>query len=325
MSEGKENLSSAPGKLFLSGEYAVLKGAPAVVAAVDVRAYAWTCRDEDDPPGDSVFLREAREAVAKHLAGSDGGALDAAAKARADSSGFSKDGRKMGLGSSAAVTVAAVHALLCAASDPNRSDRQLVAKLAGAAHRAAQGGRGSGADVAAAALGGVIRFQGGQGRALDEKLCVEVVAIASGKAASTVDLVRRVEELARREPSLHGDLMREMEALSQELVGAHERGDAADVVRLSRIYGDLMDRLGRAAKVAICAPAHRRAMDLAERFGGAAKPSGAGGGDFAVALFEDPRQADAFRGAATDEGLEIPSLLFGASGVRVEAPARREA
>lgn len=325
MSEGKDNLSSAPGKLFLSGEYAVLKGAPAVVAAVDVRAYAWTCRSEEDPPGDSVFLREAREAVARHLAGCEGAALDAAAKVRADSSDFYKDGRKMGLGSSAAVTVAAVHALLCEASDPNRGDRQLVAKLAGAAHRAAQGGRGSGADVAAAALGDVIRFQMGQARPLGERPCVEVVAIASGKAASTVELVRRVEELATHEPSLHGDLMREMELVSQALASAHERRDAAEVVRLSRIYGDLMDRLGRAAGVPICAPVHRRAMDLAERFGGGAKPSGAGGGDFAVAFFEDPRQADAFRGAATGEGLEIPPLLFGASGVRSEPAARREA
>ncbi len=317
MSDAKTNLSSAPGKLFLSGEYAVLEGAPAVVVAVDVRARAWTCGPEGEPRESSVFIQEARKAVANHLAG-DEAALSAIPQVRADSSGFYKDGRKLGLGSSAAVTVAAVQAILGAVSDPERDDRFLVARLAGSAHRAAQGGRGSGADVAAAALGGVIRFEGGHALALAEQPCVVVVAVAAGSPASTVDLVRRVEALSKEKQSQHWGLRREMAAVAELLAQAHQRRGAAEVVRLSRRYGDLMERLGRAAGAPIVVSAHRRAMELAERLGGAAKPSGAGGGDFAVALFEDPERAEAFSRAAEKEKLLVVPLCFRASGARLE-------
>ena len=56
----------APGKLFLVGEYAVLDGAPAVVAAVDrgVRCEAWPGGEGlriETPTGDDRFARPALE------------------------------------------------------------------------------------------------------------------------------------------------------------------------------------------------------------------------------------------------------------------------
>src|SRR5207302_7834013 len=99
--------ATAPGKLILTGEYAVLDGEPALVIAVTRRAIATQTKG---PRGSSPFLA----AVADELA--ERGLRDAAERAMAiavDSKAFYDAPRagsapiKLGLGSSAAVTVAA--------------------------------------------------------------------------------------------------------------------------------------------------------------------------------------------------------------------------
>src|SRR5205823_3405085 len=67
------------------------------------------------------------------------------------------DGRKLGLGGSAAACVLAVRGV-CRALERDAGDDEILA-LALAAHWAEQGGSGSGADVAAAALGGVLEVR----------------------------------------------------------------------------------------------------------------------------------------------------------------------
>jgi len=126
-------IASAPGKLILSGEYAVLDGGPALVLAINRRAIATRTKG---PRGSSPFLA----AVADELA--DRGLRDAAEIAMAiavDSKAFYDSPRaglapiKLGLGSSAAVTVAAV-ALALGKID----DRERLFEIAAAAHARAQ-------------------------------------------------------------------------------------------------------------------------------------------------------------------------------------------
>src|SRR5207253_2187780 len=70
---------------------------------------------------------------------------------------LSHGGRKLGLGGSAAASVLAVRAV-CALADRRAGEDEILA-LAVAAHWAEQGGSGSGADVAAAALGGILEVR----------------------------------------------------------------------------------------------------------------------------------------------------------------------
>jgi mevalonate kinase len=79
----------------------------------------------------------------------------------------------------------------------------------------------------------------------------------------------------------------------------------------------LCDMAGRAG-LDYATPALRRIVQLAEDHGGAAKPSGAGGGDVAVALIEDPDARAQFERACALEGFPpIPVQICG--GARVGA------
>src|SRR5215472_10009477 len=133
----------APGKLLLTGAYAVLEGAPAIVTAVDRYAVADANQTDEKPP------LEVRAAF-----GEDHPAPRADVRALRD-----ETGRKLGLGSSAAALVASLGARALARGEDLRSPivRALIFRAARAAHARAQGG-GSGVDVAASVHGGMLRY-----------------------------------------------------------------------------------------------------------------------------------------------------------------------
>src|SRR3954465_8219320 len=103
-------IASAPGKLILTGEYAVLDGAPALVIAVNRRVLAARRRA---PRGSSPFLVAVADEIARRH-GADHPATRAAMEITVDSSAFYLGDQKLGLGSSAAVTVAATALALAA-------------------------------------------------------------------------------------------------------------------------------------------------------------------------------------------------------------------
>lgn len=170
-------IATAPGKLILTGEYAVLQGAPALVIAVNRRVVA-TRRTA--PRGSSPFLIAVADEIAKRY-GANHPATRAALDIVVDSSEFYLGTQKLGLGSSAAVTVAATALALADDSSVPVIDRDAVLQIASEAHAAAQGlkgARGSGADIAAAVHGGVIAFQ----RATPDRIAWPSDAAKRGRA-----------------------------------------------------------------------------------------------------------------------------------------------
>jgi phosphomevalonate kinase len=311
----------APGKVFLMGEYAVLDGAPAVVAAVGRFAVGQFIPGNES---ESSFVEEAVRAARAGL-GERASALPAGS-VLVDSSGFSVGGRKLGLGSSAAVTAASVGAMLEMAGLPIAANRDLCFTLAENAHRAAQGGIGSGADVAAAVHGGLLQFRRPPGGyPITERLPMppdlRIVIFAEGNSASTPDLVRGVRSFAERNPAGYASALRPLREQAEVFAEAFAEGKVQDLLAAARTFGLALGELGVRSGVPIVTTRFELAADLAINLGGVAKPSGAGGGDIGVGLFGDEAAARTFASRVEQLGLRVLDAPIETKGVHRRMPS----
>ena len=310
--------ASAPGKLVISGEYAVLAGAPALVAAVDRRV---TCTLAPRDGGDWRFVSTGfeteqtltRDAVFEAAAASVPGVVRRVIaeerapehlEVRIDSASCHLDGAKLGVGSSAAVVAA-----VAAAFSVIGGDAPALTTLVDI-HKGFQGG-GSGLDVAAAVTGGVIRFQ-------DQRIVpaglpdVPRVFVFVGTSTRTSDLVARFD--AWRGASNPPALERLIEAaveVADCTVNAEMFLDA-----LSE-YADVLERMDRMARIGIFGPGHQAARAIALRCGVVYKPCGAGGGDTGVGFAADRDAATRFAKDADDSGLTIVPMEVAEDGIRI--------
>ena len=294
----------APGKLVLSGAYAVLEGAPAIVTAVDRYVTADPARRAE------LVTPEVNAAL---------GAVDAP---WFDAGELREEDDKLGLGSSAAIVVASLATRVLAErgllSDGELAELVLAPALA--AHARAQGG-GSGVDVAAAAYGGTLVFHRAEPGVPDAAPALFRVALPAGlvietwwsrKAASTADFVRRVRALAEREPERYRTLIGRQSSAADAATRAVLRGGADDFVGALGEQRHALAELGHAADVDIVTPA----VEELARLGTAAAvlPAGAGGGDIVLHVGR-AASSEAFRARATELGHRLLPLATGARGV----------
>jgi phosphomevalonate kinase len=289
----------APGKLVLSGAYAVLEGAPAIVTAVD----RWVTAD----------AARAAERVTPEVAA----ALGDSAAPWFDASGLREGEHKLGLGSSAAILVASMAARLLA-DGGSAIDGDLIERIfarALDAHARAQGG-GSGVDVAAAAYGGTLAYRLTPHEPIVTRVTLPSAVVVetwwSGEPATTSDFVRRVKELRAREPDSFSTLMGAQSEAARRAERAVLEGDAAGFVSALHAQRAALAALGRVAGADIVtAAAAKLALAAAPA---AVLPAGAGGGDILLHVGFEPSSAD-FRSAAAGLGHRLLPLALGARGV----------
>lgn len=312
---------SCPGKLLLCGEYAVLHGAPAVVAAVDRRAFAFFLRRA--PAAYSPVLAAVREQVLRFGEQAQGPNWSLP-PVSIDTASFQRRGRKLGLGSSAAAAVAACGAWMFSQGVDVQEGLGSIVELSHAGHRTAQGGRGSGVDIAASAHGGVLRFRPGEPVVSLPLPRLEVAAVDTGQSASTAELLAAVEAYRAREPRGHAEHLRALSQTAVDFDAALVSQDTASLLRLADEYGLRMASLGEASGTPIVTETLSHVARLARAVGGAAKPSGAGGGDLAVAFFETRDALERFSRECEAVGLAPVRLRLGAAGLRLEPAAHRQ-
>jgi phosphomevalonate kinase len=315
--------TTAPGKLFLTGEWAVLRGAPAVVAAVDrvVRVRL------DVVPGDGALVIESAaenrtwrgSAQVSELPEGDAGAVVAAlrrvgaaeGRVTVDSRAFLIGERKLGLGRSAATIAAAVAARRLLDRASIAPDAVLADALV--ANALFQTGVGSGADVAASVYGGVVTAErSDDGLAVTRCQLPEgasLIAGWTGESAATTPLVSRFAAM----PS--PPVFAELDATARAAAAAVRAGDLAALTAAVDRSADLLARFGDETGLPIVTPALRRLVDVARRAGAVAKPSGAGGGDCGIALASSPSVAAAVRAAWRDAGILPLDVTIAADGV----------
>ena len=307
---------SAPGKLMIAGEYAVLEGAEAIVTAVGRRAYA---RLSPGPQPQTSPEALAARAAAERRLGPVAGAITV------DVGELQLEGRKLGLGSSAAAAAAAAGAVFAAHGHDVKAQatREQVLACALDGHRAVAP-HGSGADVAAAVLGGFIRFrklgEGVETHALRWPDALELVVVWHGTPVRTSDMIKHLRALAARDAELYRARMRALAEQSDQLISAVMAAELETIVDCFHAFGSAMDALGEAAGMRVVTDTCKQLRNLARDHGGAAKPSGAGGGDVTIAVFSSSSGANAFRARCATEGFEVLSLELGANGERDEEP-----
>ena len=311
----------APGKLVLSGEYAVLLGAPALVAAVDRCATCsleladtgnWSIRSQpafwnSDLTLDEIETSETRDLVVQVLkclgAQTD---LPPHARLAVDTRPLFHFGKKMGLGSSAA-TLVSLYVALCTMHNVPHT-------LEGAIDLHSQINRsGSGLDVATSYQGGVIQFQdhGVKPAGIPEGLKFRI--FYAGASTTTSDRVLSFKSWISSQPKNTRD------RFFAASVGVVESTDkAGEFLDALRYFNEIQELIDIESGLGIWGPQHRAMRSLANRDAVLYKPSGAGGGDVGLAISTDEEVLNKLAADAERIGLMPIDASLGYQGVRVD-------
>ena len=333
-------VASAPGKLVLLGEYAVLEGAPALVLAVNRRAQV--SLQDNAPDGWEIVsptldlkaglrIRHGRpewigEApaelawVATLLARFS--RIDAVSPCRIelDSAPFHLDRAgtriKLGLGSSAALTIALLGALnACAGLAPPALDAAIDA------HRAIQHGHGSGVDIAASLSGGLTCFEihDHAARAVPMALPRELrwCCVYSGHPTSTRAMLATVAAWREREPTAFAQRMHELATISSRGVDALASQDADAFLTSLHDYAQALACFGESAGADIASREHRALATLAAECECVYKSCGAGGGDVGVTFAVEDERLREFTSRAKQSGFAVIGMEMDPKGLVV--------
>jgi phosphomevalonate kinase len=329
--------ASAPGKIMLCGEYAVLAGAPAIVTAVDRRARVVV---EPIPGAEHLLIAPGlvsgslrfhrdgkvgyrwsgdRYRLVEEVLEAFGGLPAQSLSMHLDTQAFRdpETGRKFGLGSSAALTtalVAALDALLHTGLD--------VQMTSAKAHRNYQSGNGSGADIAASFSGGTIRFQRADAKQGDRPRVqavhwpagLEYRVLWSGRASDTAAKIRQLEALKAMECKSAYAL-----AASATVVADSWGTSSADAVlgALRNFVRDLQ-HFSADQHVGIFDAGHQELVVPAESRELVYKPCGAGGGDIGVVFGTSASALNMFCDYASAGGFTCLDMSVAARGVSIE-------
>ncbi|GGN44856.1 phosphomevalonate kinase [Actinoplanes campanulatus] len=225
-----------------------------------------------------------------------------------------RDGLKFGLGSSGAVTVAVVTAVASYCGvELSPEQRYRLAMLATARHDAGS----SGGDLAASVWGGWLAYHapdravvldladrrgvgemlrspwpGFSVRRLEPPRGLALEVGWTGEPASTFSLAQRLGSRAWRGSAAQRGFLARSDECVRAAMGALDRGDDRELLEHIRAARRVLADLDDEVRLGIFTPRLTALCDAADAVGGAAKPSGAGGGDCGIALLDAAAKRD---------------------------------
>ncbi|MBT8108725.1 MAG: hypothetical protein KJP17_10845 [Gammaproteobacteria bacterium] len=322
--------ATAPGKVVLSGEYAVLNGAPAICMAVNRRAVVTieeTAAEHhvvvapghvDEPRrflvrrGVFGWLDSSDEfELLEHVWRASGLRRQGGLSLRLDTSAFldPEHGWKIGIGSSAALSVALASALCELA----QADIDPVT-VAHEGHLGFQGGLGSGVDIATSGNGGLVeyRMKDRVASQLSMPSGLECRLFWSGSPASTG---KKLERLSSHGPQPSIDAL---VFSAKRMASAWESGSAGEVLARYREYIEILQEFSADHDLGVFDAGHDTLTELAAAAGFVYKPCGAGGGDIGILLADNAARADEFIASSVPGDFRALDLQLDERGAHVE-------
>lgn len=319
-----ESIGRGCGKLYLTGEYAVMDvEGLAVIAGVD-RYVTVRCRDAEPSQSVSrvyssyyglqgrVIDVDAPDDIATHTislvyriaAATPESPINIVIESDLDDSA---SGAKYGLGSSGAVAVAVTRAL--GAHLGLELDSLRVYKIAMVATLLA-GAAGSGGDIACSAHGGAVLYRRPNPTALAELVAADPVAAVAApwpnlRIDARADLGGlqllvgwtgspvKTDSQLKKAGGADRDFVRGVSSISEKLWQALADGDRTAAFACLRENRALLQAYERERAVCIETEKLKALADIADAAGAAGKSSGSGGGDCGIALVGDSNGADA--------------------------------
>jgi len=322
---------SAPGKLFIAGEWAILEPKNfGIVAAIDKRTYAKIKRPPDENISitlkdfkinnlKATFLKDKLRFL-KKLSKKEKKILAFSKTAIETALGYLEnwrpfqieiwgdDSRKLGLGFSAASTVAVIVAILT--FHQKNLAREEIFKLSALSHYLVQGKIGSGFDIAASVFGGIFVYRRFDPVWLEEQIGKEkniskiikkpwpnfyihrlnrpknlnLLIGWTGKSALTSQLIKKFQIWREKNQSEYKRLMFGIGKLVKELIRVWKLGRKEKILELIKRNEILLKEFGEKSKLELETKKIKKLVEIAEKFGGAGKLSGAGSGDCGIAI-----------------------------------------
>ncbi len=305
---------SISGKIVISGEYAVLDGAPAIVATLKQKVnitiqksdknhniyttsvlqgvFPFTMDDdanvlwlEADPGVFGLLLQHAFKILKPKLKENLWIAVDSSEFFRT-----TKDGTaiKLGIGSSAAVSVGITQAL--SQYQAIRSSPENLLSQANSIHQGLQGKQGSGIDVACCfADQGVIEctkdsVKNHTWSILNWPNGLHLKALTTSQYGSTNRLVANYQRASNLYPKEFKRALDQFLDITQSLSHAWKSEDVDLIIDLLRAYDVHIKKLDKIGDIGIYTQVHADIQNTASTHNVFYKPSGAGGGDIGLAF-----------------------------------------
>ena len=297
--------TSAPGKLMLLGEHAVMYGYPCLVSAVDKRVYVNA--ELIDGAIDIIEAPQAKnprfvKEVIRYLKAK----YHLKSAVKVSTNGDISNG--IGLGSSSAVTVAtcAVLSEVWNLSLSSRDIFDISYKVILSIQRV-----GSGFDIAAATFGGTLFYV--KGGDTVQKLSVGSLPIVVGYSKEKANTAKIVQAVASR----YKNDQKRMDRIFEQISKLVNEGKQSLLAKNMEQFGQLMTQNHFLLKELGVSTIKLDEMVSASLDAGAhgAKLSGAGGGDIMIALVPEEKM-DAVKRAIKQAGGEIIEVQTGVDGIK---------
>ena len=323
---------TAPGKVFLSGEYLALEGGSAIILSTKQRSrvsiedhkkpynlfyssaldqyFEFSVNDnfevdwvENDPQSFGLFISlaifELKIKPSKALIS-------------IDTNEFYSSGKKIGLGSSASIAAAIIN-VLDEYFNLQLSESAKIQKAVNI-HALSQDNFGSGLDViASCADSGVVECNlkmanEHKWRSLKWPSDLYIKGVMTSNQSSTKMMIEKYNHGKASNQIFFNKLYSETKHLLNQISIAWDTQDSATIIELMQKYNAFINQLNENFNLGIFTDEHKWLIDLARSADIFYKPSGAGGGDLGLVITNSEKKLTHFLSVLSDSNFPVIDL-----------------